>query len=100
MGTIAQIKKEFFEMKKIPVFEFDTTHIATEGPEVVSFWISLRGRTLYAESVELTKAEVNKGKARVIRVLIDRDFSLDENLQALHEKCITALLESDLFKLN
>tara|TARA_R110000772_G_scaffold267338_2_gene391122 strand:- start:177 stop:470 length:294 start_codon:yes stop_codon:yes gene_type:complete len=92
------LKREFEEMNLIPVFEEKV--IDQNGKEdYIAFYVSVEEDNLVATHVGLTKAEEESPYIAFKSIELDDCFSLDENLQALHEECIIAIINSELYTL-
>lgn len=95
------IVKEWENCNRIKVFEFEVFNRVTREKEWVIFDIELDTETgrFKASHEALNQAEKDSGYIAYVATDIDPDFSLDENLQELHNECIDAIERSEFFKL-
>ena len=95
------IIKEWEDCDKIKIFEFEVFNRVTKEKEWVMFDIELDAENcrFKAGHEALTQAEKDSKYIAYVATDIDPDFSLDENLQELHNECIDAIERSEFFKL-
>jgi hypothetical protein len=96
---IEKLKEEFRNLDLIKVFEIEAIHKKTGEAEHICFWIEAKKHSLIAIHPSLTEKEQRSKKIAFKSIVLDASFSLDENLQELHEECTTAILDSDFFTL-
>jgi len=84
---------------KIKIFEFPVIDKRTGGKEYVTFDISIVGDQFVAQHEALSLEQEQSNMIASVWIDIDYDFSLDENLQALHEACTYAIMDSTFFEL-
>lgn len=99
MAKLTDIKKQFQESNLLPIFETEVKHKDTGAEDYVIFDISIQGRSFIAQHVSLTRKEEKSKKIAFKKIVIDTNFSLDENLQELFNICQDAIIESDFYTL-
>lgn len=93
-----ELKEEFKNMKKLPLFEIEVINKEQETDYLV-FDISIEDDTLKATHAALTKEDEDSPKIAFKSVDLDDCFSLDEHLQDLYSECTEAICNSDFFTL-
>ena len=99
MRKLTDIKKEFEGSNLSPIFETKVQHKDTGEEDFIIFHVSIQGRSFIAQHVALTRKEDKSKKIAFKKLVIDTDFSLDENLQELYSICLDAIMESDFYTL-
>ena len=100
MNTIKSLKREFANIDKLRMFEVEVLNKETQETDYIIFDIEIEKNSLKATHIALTEIQEKSNKIAFVKVDFDDCFSLDENLQNLHEECINAILESDFFELS
>ena len=81
-------------------FEEEVIRKATGEREYILFNVRIKDDfTFIAEHEALTREQEESGKIAFRQWHIDTAFSLDNHLQALHELCLNAIIESEFFRL-
>lgn len=91
--------KAWNEIDKMKLFEIPVMDKRTNEKDYIIFDIFISGRSFIAQHIALTNKEDKSKKIAFIKLLIDLDFSIDENLQELYDNCIFAIINSDYFTL-
>lgn len=99
MTKLTDIKKQFEESNLFPLFEIEVQHKDTGAEDYIIFDVSIQGGYFVAQHVALTRKEEKSKKIAFKKLVIDTDFSLDENLQELFNICQNAIIESDFYTL-
>lgn len=99
MNELEQIKKQFSDMDKIPMFEIPVMNKKTGEKDHVIFNISIISCKLDATHESFSDEQSKSNKIAREFIYIDPDFSLDENLQELYDTCIQAIINSEYFDL-
>ena len=94
-----KIINQFDKLEKLKIFEIPVINKITCEQEHIMFSISIHDSNLIAQHQALTIQELESKKIATKAILIDPDFSLDENLESLYEECLNAILLSDFFEL-
>ena len=90
---------EWENITKVKVFEIPVIDRRTDERKYILFNLELEGGYLYAYHEPLNTEEQNSDKIAYENSNIDSDYSLDENIQELYEKCIHYILISEFFTL-
>jgi hypothetical protein len=93
------IKQQFSEINKLPIFEVEVIETETNETEYIIFNIFIENNNFIAQHVELTTEEENSNKIAFKSIEIDEDFSLDENLQELYDECLNGIINSNIYHL-
>lgn len=96
---LIQFEKEFDAIQKMKIFEEEVTNQETGKQDFIIFDIFIQGKSFVAQHIALTKKQDKSKKIAFVKVPIDTDFSMDENLQELHLACIKAICKSDYYGL-
>ena len=96
MGTIEQ---QFSECKKIMAFELMVLNKRTDEIEYLLFNLTISNNEIRANRVPLTEGEESGFFITYERVVIEENFSLDQHLQALYERCVDAIIASPFYAL-
>lgn len=94
-----EFQNKWNELKMYKAFEIQVTDLSTGSDEYLLFGIELKDDKFTAKHVSLTWAQKGSQKISFVSIDIDYDFSIDENLQSLYEKCIDAVIMSDFYEL-
>lgn len=98
-----KMQKEFNAMIQnngiFPIFEIPVIDKRTGENEHIIFDIFLTQRSMVAQHEATTAKEERSKKIAHCKVRIDKDFSLDANLQELYSACIDKIIESEYFDL-
>ena len=97
---IIQMKNGFDTCGNIPIFEIQVITKQTNNVNYITFDISILKNSFIAIHESLTIKEKKSKKIAYKKLVIDTYSSLDENLQALYEVCINAILESEFYELS
>jgi len=95
--TLDNFIAEFNNIDKIKVFEFKVIVAKTDECEYIDFHIEIRDDKLVATHVALNTSELDSNNVPFKSVDIDLDFSLDSNLECLYDKCLQAVMNSDIY---
>ena len=93
------LKLEFEQCDKIKIFEIEVIDKRTQETEYIIFDIDIDKNSFVASHESLTVKQEKSKKIAMLKMKIDKDFSLDEILQELYEMCINAICISDFFEL-
>lgn len=93
------VQQQFADCNLIKVFEIAVIDKRTAENTYIIFDIKIEDNKLVATHEALTTEQKNSNKIAYVCIDIDDDFSLDSNLNELHESCVAAILESDFFEL-
>ena len=94
-----KIIREWQDCDKIKIFEIPVTNKRNYSKDYVTFNIEIIGGQFVAQHEPLNQAQRESKFIASVKVAIDPDFSLDENLQELYNACKTALSESEFYEL-
>lgn len=93
------IQKQFDGITLAKVFEVPVIDKRTGENEYIVFHLHSTQRSLVAQHEATTAKEERSKKIAHCKVRIDKDFSLDSNLQELYSACIDKIIESEYFDL-
>jgi len=93
------IQQQFDALTTIRVFEILVKDKRTNDKEYILFDIDINGNNLEATHIAFNELEEQSNKIAFESIEIDEDFSLDANLEELHEACIVAICESEFYEL-
>lgn len=96
---LTEFKQEWDNITLLKCFEVPVLDNRTNEATFIVFDIQIVGRSFVAQFEALTEKQNKSKKIACIKRVIDLDFSLDNNLQELHEDCTTAIIDSDFFTL-
>lgn len=99
MTNFNDFKLTFANMVKLPMFEIEVINLEYNTKEFLLFNIELNGNSLMAFHEPLNMFEVESSKTPVTVWECDSDFSLDSNLETLHELCINEIIDSEFYHL-
>jgi hypothetical protein len=94
------IKKQFDSLSNLKIFEIPVFDRRTKELSYLIFDIHCTQRSLVAQCEPTTEKEKKSKKIAHCKIIIDRNFSLDSNLQELHDACINKIIESEFFYLS
>lgn len=94
-----KLLKEWENCRLIKIFEVPVIDKRTGEKEYIIFDISINNDQFIAQHEPLNAPQVESNLIASVQTDIDYDFSLDENLQALHEACTYAIADSEFFEL-
>ena len=98
-NKIKQMQAELANCGKLPLFEIPVINNRNGCDDYVLCDISFQGNSLVAQRTALNKKEANSKKIATTKIVVDSDFSLDENLQELYSACITDIIDSEFYEL-
>ncbi len=98
--NVKNLISEFNSLNLFKMFEIEVINKSTKEIEYIIFDISIEKNSLYATHVPLTTKQVKSKKIAFVKTDLDSYFSLDINLQTLHDACIEAILDSEFFELS
>lgn len=93
------IRKEWEACRLMKLFEMPIIDKRTQEETYIIFNIELKKDTLVASHVSLSRQQAESEFISAVTLQVDTDFSLDENLQSLHDACIDAIRSSEYFTL-
>ena len=93
------IEQQFNGCKKIMAFEFMVLNKRTDEIEYLLFNLTISNNEIRANRVALTEGEESGFFITYERVVIEENFSLDEHLQALYQRCIDSICASPFYAL-
>lgn len=96
---LIEFEKEWDAVTKIKIFEEKVIDKRTGEEDWIIFDISIQGRSFVAQHIGLTAKQEKSKFVATTKIVIDPDFSLDENLQELYSACIDAIIYSDFYEL-
>lgn len=99
LEPINSLLEEWEECDKIKVFEMPVIDKRTGSEEYITFDIAIDNDQFVAQHEALNAEQAASNLIASVQIDIDYDFSLDENLQALHEACTYAIMDSEFFEL-
>ena len=91
---LEKFQSDWNEISKIKIFEVEVINRITNNHDYVCFDVELHGRTFVAYHVPFNKKETKSKKVANCKHVCDIDFSIDKNLEALFDVCISALISS------
>ena len=94
------ISEQFNELTLLPLFEMQVINKKTNENEFIIFDISIDDNKFKAQHIALNKEQEQSNKISFCSINIDSFFSLDENLQELHDECIQSIIDSEFYQLN
>ena len=97
---LIEFEKEWDAITLMKLFEEKVIDKRTGEEDYIIFDISIQGRSFVAQHVGLTAKQERSKFIATTKIVIDPDFSLDENLQELYSACIDAILYSDFYELS
>ena len=96
---LSEFKQQWENITVLKIFEIEVLDKRTGENDCMVFDVSIRGRSFIAEHVALTEKQEKSKFIAFQKWIIDLDFSIDQNLQELFEKCQTAIIDSDFYQL-
>jgi len=96
---LTQFKEQWDNIDLIRIFEVEVVDKRAKETDWIIFDISIVGFSFIAQHVALTKKQDKSTKIAFVKLVIDPDFSLDENLQELSSLCDMAIINSEYFEL-
>ena len=100
MEAIEKIKQDFENITKFKIFEIEVIDKRTNEQDYIIFDISIDKDNFVAQHVPLCEEEEKSNKIAFKAIELDENFSLDENLQDLHEECTQSIIDSDFYELS
>lgn len=94
-----KIIKEWEDCDKIKIFEFRVIDRRDNSEDWVTFNIDIVDDNFVARHEPLNATQVASKFIASVKLPIDSDFSLDENLVELYGACVEALAESEFYTL-
>ena len=80
-------------------FEEEVTDKRTGEKDYIIFDVMIQGQKLMAQHVGFSAKQEKNKKIAFCSVKINTDYSVDENLQELHEECMNAIIDSEYYRL-
>jgi hypothetical protein len=99
MKKLAQFIAEWESITKMKLFEIEVIDKRTNETDYIIFDIFINGRSFIAQHESLSTKQEKSKKIAFCKVVIDLDFSLDQNLQELYSECQEAIIDSEFFEL-
>lgn len=95
------IVKQWEACQKIKLFEVPVIDKRTNEATFIIFDIELKPEenAFVAQHEALSKAQADSKYIVCVKTMIDTSFSLNENLQALHDECMSEIEQSEYFML-
>ena len=90
--------EEFNNITLIKCFEIEVIDMRTNETEYILCDISIQDDKLIAQRIALNEEEENSPKIAFTSWDLDDTFSLDENLQTLHELCVNEIIDSPFYR--
>lgn len=97
MSKLSELKEKFNRYEGFKIFEVSVINKKTNEEDWVCFDISIVKNSLVAQHVALTEKEARSKKIATKKVVLDKDFSINENLLNLYDECLCALATSDFY---
>lgn len=94
------IKEQFETLTLISVFEIEVINKKNKDIEYIIFDISIDNNKFKAKHIALNTEQENSNKIAFCESYINSFFTLDENLENLHDECIQSIMDSEFFELN
>jgi hypothetical protein len=91
--------KEWLDCDKIKVFEIPVTDKRDGSRDYLTFDLDIVDGNFVAQHEALNKEQRDSDFIASVKIAIDPDFSLDENLQELYSACVEALAESEFYEM-
>jgi hypothetical protein len=91
--------KEWLDCDRIKVFEVAVTDRRDGSRDYLTFDIDIVDNQFVAQHEPLNKEQRDSEFVAAVKIAVDPDFSLDENLQELYDLCIDAINSSEFFTL-
>ena len=99
-NTIKELKEQFNKITLFKLFEISVTDNRTGSEEYIIFNIELLKNSLIATHESLTSKQAKSKKISFIKVVLDKDFSIDSHIENLYDNCINAIINSEYYTLN
>ena len=96
---LIQFEQDFEAIDRMKIFEEEVTDKRTGEKDYIIFDIMIQGQKLVAQHVGFSAKQEKSKKIAFCSVKIDTDYSVDENLQELHEECMNAIIDSEYYRL-
>jgi len=96
---LVKFQNDWDNVTKFKMVELQVIDKRTNERDWIIFDIELHGRTFVAYHVALNDRDDKSKKVACKRFVCDIDFSIDENLEALYDGCICAILDSEYYSL-
>lgn len=96
---LEKFQSDWNKISKMKIFEVEVIDQRTSEHEYICFDIELQGQTFVAYHVPFNEKETKSKKVANCKHVCDIDFSVYENLEALYDVCISALISCDYFEL-
>jgi hypothetical protein len=94
-----KLLKEWQECDKIKIFEFRVIDRRDNSEDWVTFDIDIVEGSFVAQHEPLNKEQRDSEFIASIKLPINPDFSLDENLVELYDACVEALSNSEFYSM-
>ena len=99
-NTIKELKTQFNNITKFKLFEISVIDNRTGENTYILFHIELYKNSLIATHEALTDKQAKSKKISFVKIVLDKDFSIDSHFDNLHDNCINAILDSEYYTLN
>lgn len=99
-NTIKELKEQFNNITKFKIFEFSVIDNRTGEDTYILFHIELYKNSLIATHESLTDKQAKSKKISFVKVVLDKNFSIDSHLENLYDNCINAIINSEYYTLN
>jgi len=93
------MEKQLQDSNLLPIFEIEVMDKRTNEKDYVLIDVFFRGNSLVGQRVGFTVKEERSKKIANTTILVDTDFDLDKNLQALYDAVISDIIDSEFFEL-
>jgi hypothetical protein len=97
--NVKNLVNEFNNINKLKMFEVEVIDKRKGETDYIIFDIEVEKHTLFAYHIPLTKKQEKSKKIAFVSHVLDKDSTLDNNLECLYENCIFSILESDFYQL-
>lgn len=94
-----KLLKEWEDCEKIKVFEFRVIDKRDNSEGWVIFDVGIVAGNFVAQHEALNQKQQNSEFIASVKMAIDTDFSLDENLVELYNACVEALSNSEFYSM-
>jgi hypothetical protein len=96
---VKALKDELANCGKMPIFEIEVNDKYCQTDHVLCD-VSFQGNSLIASRRNVSSKEERSEFIAESKIVVDCDFSLDENLQTLHDLVLNDINQGDLFTIN
>lgn len=96
---LVQFENSFNAIELDKIFEIEVIDKRTNEKDYIICDIEIQGTKLVAQRIGVTLKEEKSKFIATTKIVIDPDFSVDENLQELYSAIISDIIDSEFFEL-